>query len=145
MRLLKAILLSVIILTVLVFPIEKNALSKPVSTVVLMEQGMILPSTGTATLSANAGEGTNYTVGLFDPERRRALLEKNVSGNFRWRLRLDHSGPYQFSVRTMTPVTLAVRVVGRHPSVRVLNLRYGTGGVSALLLALILLVEARRK
>ncbi|ASJ10551.1 hypothetical protein A3L12_04175 [Thermococcus sp. P6] len=145
MRLLKAILLSTVILTILVFPVEKNALSQPIAKVVVVGQGFVVPSTGIAILSSNGNDGTEYTVRVFDPEARRALLEKNVSGNFRGRVLLGHSGPYYFSVRMMMPVTLAVRVIDRHPSVKLLNLRYGLGGLSALLLAFVLLMEGRRR
>ncbi len=145
MRLLKAILLSMVIMTVLVFPIEKNALTQPISEVVLMGQGIIVPSSGTVMLSTSADEGTEYAVRVFDSETGRAVLERNVTGSFRGRVMLKHSGPYYFSVQTMTPVTMAVRVINRYPSVTVLNIRYGLGGVSALLLAAILLVEGRKK
>ncbi|KUH31915.1 hypothetical protein APY94_11380 [Thermococcus celericrescens] len=145
MRLLKAVLLSVVILTLLVFPIEKNALTQPISEVVLMGQGIVVPSSGMAVLSSSADEGTDYTVRVFDPESSRAILERNVTGSFRGRVFLEHSGPYYLSVGSMTPVTLAVRVINRYPSVTVLNIRYGLGGVSALLLAAVLLVEGRRR
>ncbi|NJE02444.1 hypothetical protein [Thermococcus sp. JdF3] len=145
MRLLKAVLLSIVIMTILVFPIEKNALTQPISEVVLVGQGMVVPSAGMAVLSASADEGTGYTVRVFDPESGRAILERNVTGSFRGRAMLEHSGPYYFSVGSMTPVTLAVRVINRHPSVTVLNIRYGLGGVSALLLAAVLLMEGRRR
>ena len=145
MRLLKAILLSTILITILVFPIEKNALTQPISEVVLVGQGMIVPSSGVALLSSNAEDGTEYTVRVFDPEIGEAILERNATGSFRGRVMLKHSGPYYFSIRTMTPVTMAVRIINRYPSVTVLNIRYGLGGVSALLLAAILLMEGRRK
>ncbi|ASJ08015.1 hypothetical protein A3L11_01735 [Thermococcus siculi] len=145
MRLLKAILLSMVILTLLVFPIEKNALSQPISEVVLVGQGIMVPSSGIAMLSSNADEGTQYTVRVFDPEEGRAILERNVTGSFRGRVKLAHSGPYYFSVQTMTPVTMAVRVISRYPSVTTLNIRYGVGGISALLLSVILLLEGRRR
>ncbi len=145
MRLLKAVLLSVVILTLLVFPIEKNALTRPISEVVLLGQGIVVPSAGMAVLSASADEGTSYTVRVFDPENSNAILERNVTGSFRGRVMLEHSGPYYFSVQTMTPVTMALRVINRHPSVAVLNIRYGVGGISALLLSVILLLEGRRR
>ncbi|HIP89783.1 MAG TPA: hypothetical protein EYH24_07785 [Thermococcus paralvinellae] len=145
MRLLKAVLLSVVIMTLLVFPIEKNVLTQPISEVILVEQGIIVPSSGIAMLSSSADDGTGYTVRVFDPESGRTLLERNVTGSFRGRVMLEHSGPYYFSVRTMTPVTIAVRVINRYPSVAVLNIRYGLGAMSAFLLAVILLMEGRRK
>ena len=145
MRLLKAVLLSVVIMTLLVFPIEKNVLTQPISEVILVEQGIIVPSSGMAILSSSADDGTGYTVRVFDPESGRTLLERNVTGSFRGRVMLEHSGPYYFSVRTMTPVTIAVRVINRYPSVAVLNIRYGLGAMSAFLLAVILLMEGRRK
>ncbi|ASJ13332.1 hypothetical protein [Thermococcus thioreducens] len=145
MRLLKAVLLSVVIMTLLVFPIEKNVLTQPISEVVLVGQGIIVPSSGMVMLSSSADEGTEYDVKVFDPESGRAVLERNVSGSFRGRVMLEHSGPYYFSVQTMTPVTMAVRIINRYPSVTVLNIRYGLGGVSALLLAAILLVEGIKK
>lgn len=145
MRLLKAVLLSVVIMTLLVFPIEKNVLTQPISEVILVEQGIIVPSSGIAMLSSSADDGTGYTVRVFDPESGRTILERNVTGSFRGRVMLEHSGPYYFSVRTMTPVTIAVRVINRYPSVAVLNIRYGLGTMSAFLLAVILLMEGRRK
>ena len=145
MRLLKAVLLSVVIMTLLVFPIEKNVLTQPISEVILVEQGIIVPSSGMAILSSSADDGTGYTVRVFDPESGRTILERNVTGSFRGRVMLEHSGPYYFSVRTMTPVTIAVRVINRYPSVAVLNIRYGLGAMSAFLLAAILLMEGRRK
>jgi len=145
MRLLKAVLLSVVIMTLLVFPIEKNVLTQPISEVILVEQGIIVPSSGMAILSSSADDGTGYTVRVFDPESGRTILERNVTGSFRGRVMLEHSGPYYFSVRTMTPVTIAVRVINRYPSVAVLNIRYGLGAMSAFLLAVILLMEGRRK
>ncbi|ANF22548.1 hypothetical protein [Thermococcus piezophilus] len=145
MRLLKAVLLSVVIMTLLVFPIEKNMLIQPISEVILMEQGIIVPSSGMAILSSSADDGTGYTVRVFDPESGRTILERNVTGSFRGRIVLEHSGPYYFSIRTMTPVTIAVRVINRYPSVAVLNIRYGLGTMSAFLLAVILLREGRRK
>lgn len=145
MRLLKAVLLSVVIMTLLVFPIEKNVLIQPISEVILVEQGIIVPSSGMAMLSSSADDGTGYTVRIFDPESGRTILERNVTGSFRGRIMLEHSGPYYFSIRTMTPVTIAVRVINRYPSVAVLNIRYGLGTMSAFLLAVILLREGRRK
>lgn len=145
MRLLKAVLLSVVIMTLLVFPIEKNMLIQPISEVILMEQGIIVPSSGMAILSSSADDGTGYTVRVFDPESGRTILERNVTGSFRDRIVLEHSGPYYFSIRTMTPVTIAVRIINRYPSVAVLNIRYGLGTMSAFLLAVILLREGRRK
>jgi len=145
MRLLKAVLLSVVIMTLLVFPIEKNMLIQPISEVILVEQGIIVPSSGMAILSSSADDGTGYTVRVFDPESGRTILERNVTGSFRGRIVLEHSGPYYFSIRTMTPVTIAVRVINRYPSVAVLNIRYGLGTMSAFLLAVILLREGRRK
>lgn len=145
MRLLKAVLLSVVIMTLLVFPIEKNMLIQPISEVILVEQGIIVPSSGMAMLSSSADDGTGYTVRIFDPESGRTILERNVTGSFRGRIVLEHSGPYYFSIRTMTPVTIAVRVINRYPSVAVLNIRYGLGTMSAFLLAVILLREGRRK
>ena len=145
MRLLKAVLLSVVIMTLLVFPIEKNMLIQPISEVILVEQGIIVPSSGMAMLSSSADDGTGYTVRVFDPESGRTILERNVTGSFRGRIMLEHSGPYYFSIRTMTPVTIAVRVINRYPSVAVLNIRYGLGTMSAFLLAVILLREGRRK
>ena len=145
MRLLKAILLSTIIMTILVFPIEKNALTQPISEVVLVGQGIIVPSSGVAMLSSNADDETEYAVRVFDPERGGAILERNATSSFRGRVMLKHSGPYYFSVQTMTPVTMAVRIINRYPSVAILNIRYGLGGVSALLLAAVLLVEGRRR
>ena len=62
MRLLKAVLLSVVIMTLLVFPIEKNVLTQPISEVILVEQGIIVPSSGMAILSSSADDGTGYTV-----------------------------------------------------------------------------------
>jgi len=145
MRLLKAVLLSVVIMTLLVFPIEKNMLIQPISEVILVEQGIIVPSSGMAILSSSADDGTGYTVRVFDPESGRTILERNVTGSFKGRIVLEHSGPYYFSIRTMTPVTIAVRVINRYPSVAVLNIRYGLGTMSAFLLAVILLREGRRK
>ncbi|NJE60733.1 hypothetical protein [Thermococcus sp. 21S7] len=145
MRLLKAVLLSIVLMTILVFPIEKNAMTQPISEVVIVGQGIVVPSSGMAVLSSSADEGTEYTVRIFDPERGRAVLERNVTGSFRGRVFLKHSGPYYLSVGSMTPVTLAVRVINRYPSVTVLNIRYCLGGVSALLLAVILLVEGRKR
>lgn len=128
MRFLKAVLLSVVILTLLVFPIEKKALSQPISEVVLVGQGIMLPSSGIAMLSSNADEETQYTVRVFDPEEEGAILERNVTGSFRGRVKLAHSEPYYFSVQTVAPVTMVVRVINEYPSVTTLNIRYGVGG-----------------
>ncbi|BAD84351.1 hypothetical membrane protein [Thermococcus kodakarensis KOD1] len=145
MRLIKAFLLALLIFTLLSFPLQEKALRTSTSGVVSNEKGFVLPSAGVLRVTTNAGMGANYSVSFYDPERNGFLLNETPKGQLNGYLKIKHAGYYFAQINSYyAPVTLAYRMTSKYPSRRILEIKYFTGGTSAIILALLLFREGRR-
>ncbi|MCD6558743.1 MAG: hypothetical protein J7K57_02535 [Palaeococcus sp.] len=131
MRLLKILLLSMLLMTSLSLLVQNRLLEGNTSKVVFTTECFVSPSAQALQVITNP---KTSEVMIFDPEKGSALMEGKI----------PHSGPYCVVINSDGPVTAAIKVNGRYVSGEVLNIEYGVGGVSAFLLALLILWEGRK-
>lgn len=143
MRLLKAFLLSILLFTLISFPLQEKALEEQSAGVVSQVRGFVLPSAGILRVTTNGGG--NYSVALYDPETGHYLINETTTRQINGYIKIEHSGYYIAEVRSYyRPVMLAYRMTSKYPSRRILEIKYIIGGTSALLLALLLVREVRK-
>jgi len=142
-RLLKAILISILIITVFSLAIQEKILQKPYSQVILTGRGFVVPSARVILLNTNP-KGGEYMIAIFDPEANKTIFLRRTDRPINKEVTLPHSGPYYVLIDSELPVVCALKGVASYPSKEILNIEYGMGGVSALLLAGIILLERKR-
>ncbi|EHR79528.1 hypothetical protein OCC_09029 [Thermococcus litoralis DSM 5473] len=143
MRLLKAILISVLIITVFSLAAQERILQKPYSQVILTGRGFVVPSARVILLNTNPTDG-EYMVSIFDPETNKTIFSKRTGKPINEEILLSHSGPYYVLVDSELPVVCALKGMTSYPSKEILNIEYSMGGVSAFLLAFLMFQEGRK-
>ena len=143
MRLLKVIVISILIITVFSLATQEKILQKPYSQVILTGRGFVVPSARVILLNTNP-KGGEYMIAIFNPEANKTIFSRRTDRPISKEVTLPHSGSYYILIDSEFPVVCAIKGVASYPSKEILNIEYGMGGISAFLLAFLMLREGRK-